>query len=332
VIRLIGAPQHYAWGSPTAIPAAIGEAADGRPWAELWWGTHPGGATRTVDISGAERPLAEVAGALPFLVKLLAAERPLSLQAHPSDVQAAVGFEREERLGVPRSAPHRVYRDPLGKPELIVAITPFEALCGFRPVEEVAAELSAAGGSAVADRLRTSGPLDTVAWLLTERPAIRLDHPVFRELDTAYPGDPGAIVATLLRRVSLEPGEGLFLGAGMLHMYLHGIGLEVMGSSDNVMRGGLTEKHVDVAELVGVLTDGSALPLTSKPDPHGWYRVDTGAFAVQGLAGPDRWVASGPEIVVKLDGAGGTTAWFVPAGEVVDWTGGLGCRVCTGRR
>ena len=99
----------------------------------------------------------------------------------------------------------------------------------------------------------------------------------------------------------------------------------------NVMRGGLTEKHVDVNELMSILTDGSIAPIVSRPDDQGWYRADTGVFAVRGLAGPDRWVASGPEILVALDGAGGTRAWFVPAGEVAEWPGGLGARICRSR-
>ena len=331
MIPLIGAPQHYAWGSDTAIPRAIGVPSDGRAWAELWWGTHPGGRTLAPRSGAPDTALVDVAGHLPYLVKLLAAAAPLSLQAHPSTGQAAAGFADEERRGIPVAAAHRNYRDPEGKPEIIVAVTSFEALCGFRLVDEAARDLETHGGAPVADRLRAEGPLGTLAWLLTERPPIALTHPLFRRLDAAYPGDPGAVVALLLRHFELEPGQALFLRAGVLHMYLHGIGLEVMGSSDNVLRGGLTPKHVDVPELLKVLDPAPTAPAVVRPGSDGWYPTETDAFAVRGLAGPDRWVTSGPEIVVKLAGDGGTRAWFAAAGEVVEWTGGLGCRVTRGR-
>lgn len=331
MIGLTGAPQHYAWGSESAIPFAIGCEPDGRPWAELWWGTHPGGRTLAAAGHGGLVPLVDVAGRLPFLVKLLAAAAPLSLQAHPTAEQARVGFAREERLGIPPTAPERVYRDPYPKPELIIAITPFSALCGFRPAHELIADFRRAGGGALADRIEADGIGPTVRWILLERPRIVLDHPVFRLLDPQYPGDPGALVAPMLHFVTLEPGEALFLGAGVLHMYLHGVGLEVMGASDNVMRGGLTVKHIDIDELLAVLDTDASEPAVLRPDATGWYPAPAEEFRVQGLAGPDRWVASGPEIVVRLAGGGRTAAWFANDGEVVDWEGGLGCRIVSGR-
>lgn len=331
MIRLKGAAQHYLWGSESAIPYALGIEPDGRPWAELWWGTHPAGRTLAETAEGGLLPLVDLTGRLPYLVKLLAAAAPLSLQAHPTAAQASVGFAREERLGVPIGAAHRVYRDPYPKPELIVAITPFSALCGFRPLSELLPMLRSCGGSAIADHIEHDGLLAAVGWMLGERPAIELDHPLFTLLAPAYPGDPGALVATLLHPVYLEPGEALFLDAGVLHMYLEGVGLEVMGASDNVMRGGLTHKHVDIPELMNVLQPVTAEPTVLRPDAAGWYPAPVAAFAVQGLAGPDRWVTGGPEIVVRLAGNGGTAAWFAPAGETVEWSGGLGCRITTGR-
>lgn len=326
MIRLVGAPQHYAWGSESAIPRALGLTPDGRPWAEVWWGTHPAGRT-LAEHAGASQPLVDLAGHLPFLVKLIAAEHPLSLQAHPSADQAAAGYAHEERLGVPITAPHRTYRDPYAKPELVIAVTPFRALCGFRPTDEAAGEIASAGSPAIADFLQTHGPAATVAWLLRERPAIRVDHPRFRWLDAAYPGDPGALVALLLNEVVLAPGEGLFVGTGVLHTYLGGVGLEVMGASDNVVRGGLTPKHVDIEELVRVLGPDAESPTIVRPGVSGWYPLPTDTFAVCGLAGPERWTAGGPEIIVRLSGAGDTTAWFAPHGSEVEWTGGLGCRI-----
>lgn len=327
MIRLIGAAKHYAWGSDSAIPTALGIEPDGRPWAELWWGTHPGGRTMAATSADTAVPLAELAGRLPYLVKLLAAARPLSLQAHPTEEQASLGYAREERLRVPLTDPQRLYRDPYGKPELLLAVTRFEILCGFRPVEESAADLEACGGDEIADNLRLLGPAATVAWLLASRPPIKLDHPLYERLAADFPGDPGALVALLLHHVVLEPGEALFLYAGLLHVYLQGVGVEVMGASDNVMRGGLTPKHVDVTELVTVLDPTPSTPEVLTPTSAGWYPVPTDAFAVQGLAGPDRWVTTGPEIIVRLSGEGNTGAWYAEPGTVVEWTGGLGCRV-----
>ena len=125
----------------------------------------------------------------------------------------------------------------------------------------------------------------------------------------------------------LAPGEGLFVGTGVLHTYLGGVGLEVMGASDNVMRGGLTPKHVDVDELVKVLSPDTVEPHVLRPAVSGWYPIPTDTFAVCGLAGAERWTADGPEIVVRLSGAGDTQAWYAAPGSTVDWPGGLGCRV-----
>ncbi|MFM9083273.1 MAG: mannose-6-phosphate isomerase, class I [Actinomycetota bacterium] len=282
MIRLIGAPQHYAWGSTSAIPHALGLDPDGEPWAELWWGTHPGGHT-LAEHDGDARPLVDLAGHLPFLVKLLAADRPLSLQVHPTTEQAAAGYAHEEHLGVPITAPHRVYRDPYAKPELVIAVTAFRALCGFRPVEEAAAEIEGAGSATVASHLRAHGPSATVAWLLHERPAVELDHPRFTHLNADYPGDPGAVVALLLNEVLHAPGEGLFVGTGVLHTYLGGVGLEVMSSSDNVVRAGFTTKHIDTDELLAIVDVSPLVSPVAEPVRDGaWlrYRSPTPGFTV----------------------------------------------------
>ncbi len=224
---------------------------------------------------------------LPFLAKILAAAQPLSLQVHPSLEQAKAGFARENAQGLAADAPNRNYRDDNHKPEMILALTPFEALCGFRPagqareiLQHVAAAFDAVEGeppalisSLLADledsnegaglrkafeRLISGGTSvaeDTalvVAALLSGTPMAPYDA----ELSTAislnekYPGDPGVLISLLLNRISLEPGEAVYLPAGNVHAYLHGLGVEVMASSDNVLRGGLTPKHIDVPELL----------------------------------------------------------------------------------
>ncbi|MDO3701059.1 mannose-6-phosphate isomerase, class I [Micromonospora sp. C28SCA-DRY-2] len=282
---LYGPIKDYAWGSRSALAELQGRPApaDG-PEAELWLGAHPG-APATVDRDGARVSLAELLRAepghwlgarvvdrfgarLPFLLKVLAADAPLSLQAHPDAAQARAGHAADAL----RTDGHRNYVDPYHKPELLVALSPFEALCGFRDPVVSAAALAAFGVrelEPVVAALRTgpAGLRDAVELLLTWPraecdellAAVRgsgitgPDAELARDLATAYPGDPGALVALLLNRVRLAPGEGIWMPAGNLHAYLRGTGVEIMAASDNVLRGGLTPKHVDVPELLRVL-------------------------------------------------------------------------------
>jgi mannose-6-phosphate isomerase len=224
---------------------------------------------------------------LPFLAKVLAAAQPLSLQVHPSLEQARAGFARENAEGLASDAPNRNYRDDNHKPEMIFALTPFEALCGFRPaartreiLQHVAAAFDAAEGEAPAlvdalledlraadegaglraafERLITGGSSvagDTalvVAALLSGAPLAPYETELATviSLNEKYPGDPGVLISLLLNRISLQPGEAVYLPAGNVHAYLHGLGVEVMASSDNVLRGGLTPKFIDVPELL----------------------------------------------------------------------------------
>lgn len=311
-VEITNTPRDYAWGSETAIPDLLGSPRTGDPQAELWLGTHPSNPSRVVhpDAVGGAADLAELLRRegqppLPFLLKVLAAERPLSLQAHPTPERAREGFERENAAGVPIDAPHRNYRDASHKPEIIVALSPtFDALCGFRPVEEVRdivnlfvtidsarsapswdvlgrlvhyLEDSQAIGRPDAEVLQRAfewlvagGPeveeLVSLVVLLAEmalHPAhAHMTEPYTKAVETVvrlgeeYPGDPGIVVSLLLNRVTLTAGQSLFLPAGNIHAYLSGLGIEVMASSDNVLRGGLTPKHVDVAELLEVLEFG----------------------------------------------------------------------------
>jgi len=274
-VEITNTPRDYAWGSTTAIPELLGTVSTGRPQAELWLGTHPGSPARVVDaqIDGHDRTLADIVpGRLPFLLKVLAAASNLSLQAHPSSEQARAGFEAENAAGVPLDAADRNYRDPFHKPELIYALSdPFRALCGFRPVAETRAVLQAASGDprlgALRDRLVDDSSLPGVfEWLITRGPGV--DELIAAVVETSgddaawrtvrflaerNPGDPGIAISLLLNSVSLIPGQVLYLPAGNIHAYLEGLGIELMAASDNVLRGGLTPKHVDVPELLKVL-------------------------------------------------------------------------------
>ncbi len=255
-----GRAQHYAWGDPAKIPELLGVAADGRPWAEWWLGTHPL-APSTIDDGAA---LQAVAGDLPYLLKLMAAAEPLSLQTHPDGRRAEAGFAREEGLGVARDSPVRVYRDPFAKPEMLCALTSFDTLCGFRPVDATISLLHQIDAHELA-RFLEHDSLATVVRALYHRQfdasntisaCSRVDlreANLVTELAGIYAGDPSVVVTLLLNRVLLARGEAVFLGPGNLHAYLRGFGVEIMGNSDNVVRGGITVKHVDVDELLDVL-------------------------------------------------------------------------------
>lgn len=301
---LISATRTYSWGSKTLIPHLQGKAASNHPIAELWYGAHPGGPAtvegKSLDKIIAADPKAalgeKVAQAydnkLPFLLKILSADEPLSLQAHPSKAQAEEGFARENANGVAMDAPHRSYKDDNHKPELIVALTDFYAMAGFRPLVHTrelfnaldCEELSRYANMHIADgRLNNEDEADSLRALFTtwitipaatrrelisslmvsaKRLLETLDQeswmrPVLKtiiDLEQLYPGDVGVLGAMLLNHVQLSPGEAIYLDAGQLHAYVRGLGVEIMANSDNVLRGGLTPKHVDVPELVKVLS------------------------------------------------------------------------------
>ncbi len=290
---LHGTFQHYAWGTTDAIPDLLGQPADGRPVAEYWLGAHPLAPSEVagvrLDDLVAQHP--EVVGEasratfgdrLPYLVKVLSARHPLSLQAHPSRDQAIEGFAKENAAGLALDAPERTYRDDWPKPELLIALEEFHSLSGFRDPVRTAALF---GGLGIADQLASViGPLTErkgpaalaevfldVLGLEGDRARLselvcaaamqKKDFPgelgefarTVLELDEVFPSDPGILAALLMNRVTLQPGEAMYLPAGQMHAYLKGTGIEVMANSDNVIRGGLTNKHLDVSELVKVV-------------------------------------------------------------------------------
>ncbi|GGL09001.1 mannose-6-phosphate isomerase [Curtobacterium luteum] len=369
-LGITNTPRDYAWGSVTAIPELLGRTVTGAPQAELWLGAHPGspsvvvnpatvgGADTLLDWIAAEPEAALGAGrtGLPFLLKVLAAAAPLSLQAHPTPEQAREGFDREEAAGVPVDDPARNYKDPFPKPELVVALSErFEALSGFRPVAETLADVERL--DAGSGRL---GPLvahlgqgleDTVRWLETaDEGALAVVRAVsdlatmmpddaaspnvrtVRDLAEAYPDDPGIVVSLLMHRVTLRTGESMYLPAGNIHAYLDGLGIELMAPSDNVLRGGLTPKHVDVPELLHVL-DFTAYPAPVLEPEHLAPGVDRFApdgvgFALVRVTGDGGPVGlgtggvaplHGPSIAICTEGVvtlvGATSATLLRQGE-----------------
>ncbi|GAB2974681.1 mannose-6-phosphate isomerase, class I [Nocardioides montaniterrae] len=276
------ATQRYDWGSTDGIPQFRGVPANGSPVAEVWMGTHPLGPAQLLTGDGS-KPLQDVAGELPFMMKILAAARPLSIQVHPQSTRAAAGFADEEAAGVPLDAADRVFKDPQPKPEMVYALSTFDTLVGFRPTAEILRVLSPIESPTVQSLtayLRRNpgfrGIVNTLKRLLDEPPsteelhaivaqcgrALELGIDVKRAYATAqmiaesFPDDVGVLISLMLNRLTLQPGEAAYLEAGIIHAHLSGMCLEVMVSSDNVLRAGLTTKHVAADELVRCLSKG----------------------------------------------------------------------------
>jgi len=371
--------RFYPWGSRTVIPELLGEPCPAeQPCAELWMGAHPDAPSvlstgTALDKAIEEEPDALLGTAvrerfgsrLPFLMKVLAAEQPLSLQAHPTTEQAQAGFDAEEAAGVPHDAPRRTFKDPFHKPELLLALTTFEALCGFRPVDEslhclaklhvpelkpTIAALARGGLRAAIPQLIALSPehRSTLVSAVADAAArfVAAHDPEFintyrwaASLAETYPGDPGVVISLMCNHLKLEPGEAVFLPAGNLHAYLSGAGVEVMASSDNVLRGGLTRKHVDLAALIEVLdfADGRVPVLHPVLGPGGLrYPVPVDDFDLTRVQLDSRsgsLTTSGPQVLLCTEGSavlvsddeeltlGKGESAFVPAGTSVSASG-----------
>lgn len=263
-------PQPYAWGSRTHIAAMQGRPPSQDPEAELWFGTHPVSPSK---VHGADPATLDELDELPFLAKLLAAASPLSLQVHPSIEQAERGYDDEESRGLALGDPERSFKDRSHKPEMVVALSEtFEALCGFRPADLAATDLDELGDdltpalAGLRERLVREPDLQGIVHDLLTGAAPQIVADLYAvaegreggqwstvsELHDAYPADPGVAIAFLMNRVSLRRGEAMFEPAREVHAYLRGFGFEVMAASDNVLRAGLTGKHIDIPALLEV--------------------------------------------------------------------------------
>lgn len=385
--RIEGVIRPYAWGSRTVL-AAMQErpVPSPHPEAELWFGAHPadpaklsdapaGGPADLLELISADPqdqlgPLcrADYGDGLPYLVKVLAADEPLSLQAHPSQEQAREGFARENAAGIALDAPERNYRDPCHKPEVVVALSRFEALAGFRDpaitmellralaVPELDSYLGLLAGQPDSQGLRAL----VTTWITLPQPALATLVPAVLDgcvrylesgaeqfkgeaklaltLGERYPDDAGVLAALLLNRIVLQPGEALYLSAGNLHAYISGAAVEVMANSDNVLRGGLTPKHVDVPELLRVLdftprAPSELAPGTSAIGPEVVFATAAPEFRVSRVrldgtalkrAASVELDARGPQLLVVTEG---TVAVRVPgrsAGRAIDIPAGSG--------
>ena len=364
--------KEYPWGSYTAIPELLGKKMPfDKPQAELWIGAHPL-ASSMVKTGGKWESLSDLikkypdeilgsrcakkyGGQLPYLLKVIAAAEPLSIQAHPNLLQAKKGFNRENGLGISLDSFNRNYKDENHKPECVCAVSDFEALCGFRPVSEIVFLLKKAcpvtlekqigeleknpGRSGLKSFFTALMKMDfnrnkSVISEAAGNSGISADkNPAYRwvvALAGKYPSNIGVIAPLYLNYVYLRPGEGMFLPAGELHAYLKGVALELMANSDNVIRGGLTAKHVDVEELSNILRFRSMknriiLPEINKNE--GFYRTPAEEFVLSVISVHKDNAYNGPErrnieIILCIEGKAviscfGNNSLIISKGESV---------------
>ena len=357
--------MHYDWGDLHALHDFCGTPADGEPLAEIWYGTHRGGPSRLEDGTLLEDVVAprgkgaHVDG-FPYLAKLIAPAKPLSIQVHPSIEEAEAGFDRENKLGIPLNSPDRVFVDRNHKPEMLLALTPWRTLVGFAPEQELIRfneEVSTPLSLHIAKLIREQGLERPAASALRDGlkppiehveeyarrcgelarhsdPAIAKRAGMLEFVHSFFPGQSSLLVAALMNIVDLEPGQALFTPSGTIHSYLSGVGFEVMSSSANTIRAGLTSKHVDVECLLSTANLRSSTPtlvepvehsecggsvLTYQPDVED-FRLDVSDASERGLRG----AASADTVIVAIDGNGfvdqqpfarGNAMWIPANGE-----------------
>ncbi|MDG2426925.1 MAG: mannose-6-phosphate isomerase, class I [Acidimicrobiales bacterium] len=361
---LEGVIRSYDWGSTTALAELRGIEPSGKPEAELWFGAHKANPS-VFRTSRSSATLDE----MPFLVKVLAVDRPLSLQAHPDASAATLRYQREEKAGLVVDDPRRCHPDGRAKPEMVCAIGRFETLCGFRPFDEallvakslglpqlIVDALHAADWPAVVAAVLASSPSDLAAFELAvaEVPDFSADRStadLVCFLAEMYPRDPSLLLVPLLRHVSLEDGDALFVAPGVLHIHLSGLAVEVMAVSDDVVRMGFTSKHVDPHGILEVIRPAFCGSVESATGAVHRFSSGGDAFTLWRLDGRevdmDISCRSGPELFLCTAGMasvqssiGGSTdlvirpgeaAWIGPDdGQARLWVDGTAYRVTVG--
>jgi mannose-6-phosphate isomerase len=339
VYKLRNEVMHYDWGSDSYIPELLGiRNNENKPYAELWMGTHPRAPSLAVSGEG-ERTLSCFSGELPFLFKLLAVEKPLSIQVHPGKAEAEAGVAKENALGIPLDGYSRSYKDQNHKPEILCALTPFSAMCGFRKTEEIKQRLSlfscpsikklrlpldssgGEGSGALKTFLRALFDLskeeraEISEYMKNNLENIKERHKEYvgeleliERLLKMFPGDPSALSPLYLNVIRLKAGDAVFLPTGILHAYVHGAGVELMAASDNVIRGGLTTKHIDRAELFSIVKFVPFMPEVYKPTPDAvFYRYgapcrDFSLFRIKNSGRETDFPVFGASILVCIEG------------------------------
>ena len=334
--RLRSVPKNYDWGTPNAMSELQGLAPTAQPEAELWFGSHP--MARCTVEDGGKNPdfqswLDTTGHEFPLLVKFLAAAKPLSIQVHPDKDQATEGFARENAKGLALDDPHRMFKDPHPKPELLIALSDtFDALWGLLPATLRAQRLERFAATGLASRtVQGLGQLndqdavrtaltggdsvnewaeDLAAWSALENSADSaeglLERDIFRRIAAEFPGDRGIVLAFLMHVLRLQRGEALFVSPGQIHAYVGGFGLEVMLPSDNVVRGGLTSKHQD-ADLF--LQTATAPPMEAPPrvspihrDGRSVYESPTMPFSISGITAGGEIPTSADALILGENG------------------------------
>jgi mannose-6-phosphate isomerase len=324
IYRLKNPVQNYPWGSTTDIPKLLGAGnPDHEPVAELWLGAHPKAPSTVLSEQGEQSLLdlieAEpeaILGAdtvdrfgprLPFLLKVLAAEKALALQVHPTRDEAKDGFEKENALGIRLDAPERNYLDRNHKPEMFCALEPFECLAGFRSIGQIATELRSLRLTTFAEEIDNIGQsrsidglkrlFESMMLLESERKELFVREVVEKaaaskgvryrwivELNRQYPGDIGVVSPLFLKLLHLRPGQAVYLEPGTVHAYLRGVAIELMSNSDNVVRGGLSVRHVDILEFLKILqfNESPVEPINPKKLSRGAevYEIPTSDFCL----------------------------------------------------
>ncbi len=369
MFKMVNQIQKYDWGSQAYIANLLGiEKKDDEPWAELWMSAHKKAPSflpsleMNLDQAIEKNPQAflskEIAikfdNKLPYLFKVLSSDKPLSIQAHPNLMQARKGFSKENELGIALTDYHRNYKDDNHKPELICALTEFHAMCGFRPAKEIIYNFSQVQLTTFLDNFQEfKDKQDSISWkkvfteILTasvekkqqilnrvkDNISLIIDEYTRNWIDKMfayYPEDIGAISPLFLNTFVLKPGQAVFLEAGLLHAYLRGTGIEIMANSDNVLRGGLTSKNVDVEELTSILQWGMAKPDIqefSADDKLVNYKIPIEEFSLQklNLKGQETLSANRPIMLLVINGQAelscGEEALQINKGESVFITG-----------
>jgi mannose-6-phosphate isomerase len=353
VRRMVNPVMPYAWGSRDAIATMQRRPVGDAPEAELWMGAHPQAPSRLERHDGTpgealdaviasdplgvlgERCVERFGPRLPFLLKVLAADQPLSLQVHPNAEQAQRGFAAEEAAGIDAAAPNRCYRDPFAKPEMLVALTDFHVLHGFRAASDAAAALKGLevlGLEPLIEALQSGTPtgevfLRLIEWPVDDRARLVSDVQAasiagaigspdgiarwINWLAVHYPNDPGVVGVALLNYLVLRPLEGLYVRPGQIHAYVQGTGVEVLGGSDNVIRGGLTPKYVSAADLRAILdvdaVEPALVPRTPSSDGEGdeTWLTPAPEFELRRVqvAATRRLAAAGPSVLLCTEGS-----------------------------
>ncbi|MCL2411237.1 MAG: mannose-6-phosphate isomerase, class I [Treponema sp.] len=303
--KLTNQIKHYEWGCPKFIPEFLGLENTELPYAEMWMGTHPGAPSR-IELDNKTAGLNEVHGELPFLFKLLGIDKPLSIQVHPDKEQAENGFKKEEEKGIPLSSPERNYKDSNHKPEIMCALSPFTMMAGFRkPLDTLSSfkELLTFAPalnqlfSPLVETLQKESLISFYKTLLKftkddckfvfstlfdnkvdEHPGEQIipqSWTLMKKFAALYPGDISVLSPLFLNVLNLEPGQAVFIPAGILHAYISGFGIELMSSSDNVLRAGLTPKHIDIDELLSITHFEPYYPNVLNPSDDDWFCYNT---------------------------------------------------------